>query len=150
MSSRLREEEARAWQALLHGHQLLTRWLNVELREGHGISLVDYDILLRLASAQPAGLAMTDIARRVSVPASTLTRRVDALVSSGLVERDRSQMDSRVVLARLTVEGRRLLRRAAITHLRGIRNHFTGRLSLDQLRVIADGLEVITGSHREH
>ena len=54
------------------------------------------------------------------------------------------------MLASLTDQGRQVLRRAAKTHLRGIREHFTGKLSQTQLRNVASGLEVITGPHRRH
>lgn len=54
------------------------------------------------------------------------------------------------MLARLTLSGERVLRRAAITHLRGIREHYTGRLSDEQLREVASALEVIAGPHQPH
>ena len=55
-----------------------------------------------------------------------------------------------VVLAELTEKGRERLRAAARTHLRGIRQHFTGRLSPSQLRNVASALQVITGPHQPH
>ena len=75
---------------------------------------------------------------------------VDRLVSQGLVERDRSDADARVMLARLTDPGLRVLRRAARTHLRGIREHFTGQLTQAQLGDVAAALESITGPHQPH
>jgi DNA-binding MarR family transcriptional regulator len=81
---------------------------------------------------------------------SGLTRMVDRLVGEGLVQRERIEGDARVMLARLTDRGRQVLRRAARTHLRGIREHFTGRLSQAQLRDVAAALEAITGPHRPH
>jgi DNA-binding MarR family transcriptional regulator len=150
MRSKLNEGELRAWQALLHAHHQVTRTLDAELRERHGLSLNDYDILLRLVSAPERCLRMSDLAVRVMIPASTLTRRLDRLVADGLVERRRLETDSRVLLACLTKTGRRAIRRAAPTHLRGVREHYTGRLSKSQLGAVADGLEVITGSHAAH
>jgi hypothetical protein len=41
------------------------------------------------------------------------------------------------MLARLTDRGLGVLRRAARTYLRGIKEHFTGRLSQAQLRSVA-------------
>jgi DNA-binding MarR family transcriptional regulator len=140
----------RAWQALLHAHHQVTRTLDAELREHHGLSLSDYDILLRLVSAPERCLRMSDLASRVMIPASTLTRRLDRLVTDGLVERRRLETDSRVLLACLTKAGRRAIRRAAPTHLRGVREHYTGRLNKSQLGAVAAGLEVISGSHEAH
>ena len=150
MKTQLSEGELRAWQALLHAHLDLIRKLDAELRSEHGLSLDAYDVLVRLARAPGRALRMTELAGRVMVPPSTLTRRVDLLVSDGLVERQRMPDDSRAMVARLTDRGRDVVRRAARTHLRGIREHFTGRLSDEQLAAIADALETITGPHEPH
>jgi DNA-binding MarR family transcriptional regulator len=146
----LSDGELRAWQALLHAHHDVTRQLDGELRAGHGISLDAYDVLLRMGRTPDRQLRMTELAERVMIPPSTLTRRLDRLVGAGLVERKRADDDSRVMLARLTANGRRLLVRAARTHLRGIREHYTGRLSDEQLAAVAEALEVIAGPHHAH
>jgi DNA-binding MarR family transcriptional regulator len=146
----LSETELRAWQALLHAHHQVIRKLDAELREEHGLPLNAYDVLLRLARAPGRSLRMTELADRVMMSPSGLTRVVDRLVDDGLVRRDRSDRDARVMLARLTDQGRRVLRRAARTHLRGIRAHFTGQLSQAQLRDVAAALETIAGPHQPH
>lgn len=93
---------------------------------------------------------MSELAERVWLSPSGLTRMVDRLESRDLVERDPSEEDARVMLARLTDRGREVLRRAARTHLQGIREHFSGRLSEAQLRNVASALEVVTGPHEPH
>lgn len=148
--TRLSERELAAWQALLHAHDLLIRRLDAELREEHGIGLGDYDVLVRLARAPGRRLRMTDLAQRVMLAPSSLTRVVDRQVAAGLVVRDRSATDSRVVHASLTEAGQAAVRRAARTHLHGIRAHFTGRLTDRQLLDVAGALEVIAGPHEPH
>jgi DNA-binding MarR family transcriptional regulator len=148
--SRLSDEEMRAWQALLHAHHEVIRKLDRELREEHGLPLAAYDVLVRLARAPDRALRMTDLAQRVLLSPSGLTRLVDRLVARGLVERRTDPADGRVALACLTEAGRHEVRRAARTHLRGIREHFTGRLSESQLRGVASGLEAIAGPHVPH
>ena len=148
--TRLSEVELRAWQALLHAHHDVTERLDADLRSGHGLSFGAYDVLLRLTRAPERRLRMSELAERVWLSPSGVTRMVDRLESSGLVERDRSEEDARVMLARLTDRGREVLRRAARTHLRGIREHFSGRLSEVQLRNVASALEVVTGPHEPH
>ncbi len=150
MATDLTDTELRAWQALLHAHHDVIRKLDAELHQEHGLSLGDYDVLLRLARAPGRSLRMTELANRVMLSASGLTRMVDRLVEEGLVQRDRFDGDARVMLARLTDDGRHVLRQAARTHLRGIREHFTGRLSPTQLRNVASALETITGPHEPH
>jgi DNA-binding MarR family transcriptional regulator len=150
VTRRLTETELRAWQALLHAHHDVTSRLDAELRRDHELSLGAYDVLLRLARADGGSLAMTELAKRVMVSPSTLTRKVDGLTARGLIERMRGRPDARVVLVGLTAEGRRLVRRAATTHLRGIREHFAARLTDEQLRAVASSLEVIAGTHEDH
>jgi DNA-binding MarR family transcriptional regulator len=149
-AERLSETELRAWQALLHAHHQVVGQLDAELRTEHGITFGAYDVLLRLARAPDRCLRMSELAERVMLSPSGLTRMVDRLVEAGLVERLPFDDDGRVTLARLTDRGRRLLRRAARTHLRGIREHFTGRLSAAELRSTASALETIAGPHRPH
>jgi DNA-binding MarR family transcriptional regulator len=147
---KLTDAELRAWQALLHAHQDVVRRLDAELRAEHGIAFGDYDILRRLARSPNHTLNMTELAERVMLPPSTLTRRLDGLVADGLVTRRRSSLDSRLMLATLTDAGRRRVRRAARTHLRGIREHFTGRLTPTQVDDVATALEAIAGAHEPH
>ena len=150
MADKLTDVEMAAWQALLHAHHQVTRALDAELRAEHDLTFGEYDVLLRLVRAPDRSLRMTEIAQRVLISPSGLTRVVDGLEEKGLVERRRDAGDARVVRARLTDAGRDKVRRAARTHLRGIREHFTGRLSEAQLRAVAGALQVITGPHVPH
>jgi DNA-binding MarR family transcriptional regulator len=147
---RLSETELRAWQALLHAHHDVTERLDGELREHHGLSFGAYDVLLRLARAPGRCLRMSDLAERVWLSPSGLTRMIDRLEGQGLVERIGYKGDGRVTMARLTEAGHAVLLRAARTHLRGIREHFTRRLTEAQLRNVASALETVTGPHRPH
>lgn len=140
----------RAWQALLHAHHHVVQSLDRELREEHGLTLAEYDVLLRLARSPDRALRMTDLAERVMLSPSGLTRLVDRLVKKGLVHRRSAPIDARIALASLTDDGLRQLRMAARTHLRGIREHFTGRLSETKLRNVTSALEIISGPHVPH
>ncbi len=71
VQARLSETELRAWQALLHAHHDVTRRLDAELREEHGLSLGAYDVLLRLARAPGRALHMTELAKRVMLSPRT-------------------------------------------------------------------------------
>lgn len=147
---RLTEVELRAWQALLHAHHDVVDALDRELRTRHGLTFSTYDVLLRLARAESGSLRMTELAERVLMSPSGLTRLVDGLARRGLVERAVFDGDGRVTLVRLTQEGRSVLRAAARTHVAGIRRHLTGRLTAAQLRSLASILETVTGPHRPH
>jgi DNA-binding MarR family transcriptional regulator len=144
------ELELRAWQALLHAHHDVVERLDRDLRQAHGITFGEYDVLLRLGRTPERALRMSDLAERVLLSPSGVTRLVDRLAARDLLERRTDPTDARVALASLTTEGSRLLRRAARTHLRGIREHFTSRLTEPQLRGVATGLERVAGPHVPH
>ena len=149
-STRLDELELRAWQSLLHAHHDVVGRLDAELRERHGITFSEYDVLLRLARAPERALRMSELAERTMLSPSGTTRLVDRLEASELLVRRPARGDGRVALATLSPAGLRLLRAAARTHLRGIRGYFTGRLTRRQLEQIASALETIAGAHAPH
>ena len=79
-----------------------------------GISSQQYNILRILRGAEndgSNGRSCGEIAERMIDRAPDVTRRIDALVKAGLVERDRSDEDRRVVLTRITKKGLALLER---------------------------------------
>jgi len=89
VESNLNDAEIRAWQAFLHAHHQITRKLDAELRSEHELPLNAYDVLLRLARAPGRRLRMSDLAERVMMSPSGLTRVVDRLAADGLVRRER-------------------------------------------------------------
>jgi DNA-binding MarR family transcriptional regulator len=141
--NKLPETEDRAWRAFLHTHARVIRRLDAELQAERGLTLSAYEVLLRLRAAPKCGLRMTQLAEEVLLSPSGCTRVVDQLVTRGFVERTRDPGDGRSQLAVLTPRGRDELRAAAPVHVRGIREHFTGRLSPTQLTSIADALGAV-------
>src|SRR5437773_2670062 len=109
----------------------------------HGLSFGSYEVLLRLARSPDRSMRMSELAAVSLISRSGLTRRVDRMVADGLVERVTCSTDARGSFARITEEGYERLRRAAPTHLRGIREHFTGRLTKRQLAEVAAALEAV-------
>ena len=134
-----------AWQAFLRASIRLMERLDAELA-GHGISLADYEILVHL-SGEPAGeLRMTELAARTLVSRSGLTRRLDRLVDSGLVERRSCPTDRRGVFAVLTDGGRARLEAAAPTHVEGVRRHFISQLRGQDLQALDTSLNAVVES----
>lgn len=68
-----------------------------------------FSALLELGDAHPIGLAPSELARRLAVARRTATLYVDILARHGWTERHAHPDDRRMVLARLTPEGLRLL-----------------------------------------
>src|SRR5919106_3576974 len=82
-----------AWVSFLRAHAAVTRALNAELVAEHGLTLNDYEVLLRLAHAPDRRLRRVDLAESVVLTASGVTRLLDGLEKSGLVERDSCDTD---------------------------------------------------------
>jgi DNA-binding MarR family transcriptional regulator len=130
----LSDREQVLWRRLLTVEFRLRERLDHELRSGHGISLGDYAVLVNLSEAPGHSLRMSDLAERILLSRSGLTRRVDALVKRGLVTRQSCPADGRGSMAELTSAGAELLGEAASTHVAGVREYLIDALgSLDGL-----------------
>lgn len=133
------EPKVEAWRALLEAHAAVLDHLSAELEMETSLPVTFYDVLLHLNEAPGHQLPMHELAARVLISKSGLTRLVDRMTAEGLVERRRGDDDRRVVYAGLTESGRTRLVGAAPVHLRGIDEHFGRHLSegeADTLRTL--------------
>ena len=125
-----------AWRTFLQAHAVLTRRLGASLEAEQGLGLGEYDVLLQLREAPEHALRMSELAERVLLSRSGLSRLVDRMARDGLVDRQRCPGDARGTLAVLTPAGRARLRRAATTHLPGVAD-VTARLEPGELEQLA-------------
>lgn len=139
----------RAWIAFLQAHASVARRLEVELEAAHGISLAEYDALVHLASADQRRLRMSELADQVLLSRSGVSRLVDRLAASGLVERAGCPSDARVAWATLTPTGLEALATAAPVHLRGVQEHFLDAMDADDRDALARALEAVTARLRQ-
>jgi DNA-binding MarR family transcriptional regulator len=133
----LSPRELRAWRGLLRVHASLVKSLDAELEAEHGLAVTTYEVLLYLADAPEGRLRMHDLATRVLLSRSGLTRLVDRLERDGLLERKSCESDARGAFAVLTPRGRDKLTAARRTHLQGVRRHFLEYLSGDELDALS-------------
>jgi DNA-binding MarR family transcriptional regulator len=139
--TKLSSRELAAWRGFLRVHSELVRVLNSELEATHSLPLTHYEVLLYLEMAPCSRLTMSDLARSVLLSQSGVTRLVDRLVHAGLVEREACPEDRRVMYARLTEDGRRVLQEARPTLLEGVRTRFLSRFDDDELDGLAEAWE---------
>ncbi len=139
----LTEPEMLAWRGLVQASTGLLAMLDNELQAEHGLSLGDYEVLVHLSEAPELAVRMSDLADRLHLSPSGITRRIDGLVKAGLVERRPCPSDRRGSNAVLTPLGLTALRTAAPTHVRGVREYFVDRLSDRQLAQLAAALSLI-------
>jgi len=141
--------ETQTWVALLRAHASSIRRFNAELVGEHGLTLNDYEVLLHLSRADGRRLRRVDLAERVLLTPSGITRLLEGLERSGYVERASCDSDARVTYAQLTEDGLDKLRSAADVHVAGIRAKFAERYSDEELTVLAELLERLDGSEPE-
>ena len=139
----LDDEEMRAWRGLVEVFADVHASLEAELVEGFDIREGDYGVLVNLSEAPDHRLRMCDLALRLHLSPSGLTRRLDGLVRQGLVAREPSAQDRRVTLAALTDAGFATLEAAAPVHVDGVRRHFIGNLSRTQIRQIGTAFDAV-------
>ncbi len=125
-----------AFAALLRGHALATRQLNVQLVSDHGLTISDFEVLLRLSWAPERRLRRVDLAEQVLLTASGITRLLDGLEKRGFVARESCATDRRVVYAVLTDAGLAKLRQASKSHFAQIDELFAERFDEDDLETV--------------
>ena len=113
--------------ALIRAHAHALRQLNAQLAADHGLTISDYEVLLRLSRAPDRRMRRVDLAGQVLLTASGVTRLLDGLERSGFVERGSCDSDRRVVYAVLTDAGLAKLRSASESHVAQIEDYFTSR-----------------------
>jgi len=126
-----------AWVSFLRSHAAITRELSAQLQREHGLTISDYEVLLHLSRADGGMLRRVDLAERVVLSASGITRLLEGLERAGWVERASCKSDARVSYAKLTEKGRRKLREAAVTHVAGVDELFNDRYSESELATLA-------------
>ncbi len=112
------------WRAFIVGSTLLMDTLDRELRTAHGISLGEYEILVRLSEMPDRTLRMAQIAESMRHSRSRVTHTVSRMEKAGLIRRESASDDKRGVDAVMTAQGWELLQAAAHTHVTGVREHF--------------------------
>jgi DNA-binding MarR family transcriptional regulator len=119
----LDEPQQQSWRALVMGMTLLLDRLDADLRRSFGVSLAEYEILVRLSERPARQLRMAQLADAMAHSRSRVTHTVKRMEAAGLVARGSSTEDGRGVVCAMTQEGHDLLVRMAPTHVNGVRDY---------------------------
>ncbi len=128
----LTTREMAAWRTYIETYGDLITAIERDLA-GHGLTLGDYQVFVYLSEAPDRSMRMCDLADRLQLSPSGLTRRLDGLVKAGFVTRHASTDDRRVMLAALTPTGFATLEAAAPDHVASVRRHIFDHLDDDQV-----------------
>ena len=144
MSSQVLREQASAVEVfvrLVRGNAAVTRAMNAQLVADHGLTINDYEALLHLARADERRMRRVDLAERLLLTPSGVTRLLDGLEQAGYVDRDACASDRRVTYAVLTDAGLEKLREASKSHVADIRSFFETRFSEEELDRLVELLD---------
>lgn len=131
-----------AWRSFVETQADLISAIESDLAPS-GLTLGDYQVLVYLTEADDQRMRMCDLAERLQLSPSGLTRRLDGLVKAGWVERRNFDVDRRVMLAALTDAGRQQLADAAPGHVESVRARMIDVLDADDHRAIAQAFAKI-------
>ncbi|HJR90669.1 MAG TPA: MarR family transcriptional regulator [Aeromicrobium sp.] len=137
----LTDAQQRSWRAFLGGVTVLMDSLDRDLRSQHGLSLAEYEVLVRLSEAPARTMRMAELADRVALSRSRITHTVARLEEAGILRRERCDEDGRGVQAVLIDEGLKRLEEAADTHVRGVQEHLIAHASDKELASIGAVME---------
>jgi DNA-binding MarR family transcriptional regulator len=125
-----------AWESLFRAQVSVMRQLAVEFPSSI-VSLNEYDVMFNLFIVPQKTLRIRDLGEKVLLTQPSISRLVDRLVGRGILEKTDDPTDGRGTLVRLTDEGVRVYREAAVVHAGSITAHMTGHLSPDELTELA-------------
>ena len=140
---RLSEQNLAAWRNFLKAHAVVVDRIDHDLVAAERLPLSSYDVLIELYEAPERRLRMHELAERVVLSRSGLTRLVDRLEAEGFLRRDRSATDRRGAYAVITEQGIAALRRAWPIYAQAISKYFAQWLSPQEAQVLESAFERI-------
>jgi DNA-binding MarR family transcriptional regulator len=129
MTKWLSKEQQAHWRSWLTATTVLHEQLSRELQEQHGLTITDYEILVRLSESEAKSIRMSDLATLTLLSRSRLSHQIDRMETAGLVSREVCPDDRRGQLAILTNAGMKTLVAAAPDHVEAVRKHFVDVLT---------------------
>lgn len=136
--------QQRDWRAFIDGSLRLAESLEQDLKKRHGLSMAEYEIMVRLSEAPDRTMRMAELASCASQSRSRLSHTVTRLERAGLVERSSCPEDKRGVLATLTEKGFDDLETAAPSHVAVVRDLFVDVVDPDDLTAIGRAFRAVT------
>jgi DNA-binding MarR family transcriptional regulator len=149
MGKSLESTKGSVWALFLTAHAVLIEAIERRLAQAGLPPLAWYDLLWGLERSPDQRLRMSELADKVVLSRSNLTRLVDRLEGVGLVLRERSEEDRRGAYAVLTETGREMRRRMWPVYQAGIRQLFESQLSDAEAETVGAVLRRVLAAARE-
>lgn len=123
---------------LIQTADLLSARLAGEFSAVHGLSVNEFFLLMHLDRASLNRLARVELARRMHVSASTVTRMASPMEKLGLVSRQVDERDARLAYVVLTDAGKRKLDEAKATFAKQADAAFEDRWDTSELKQLSE------------
>ncbi|NDJ33094.1 MAG: MarR family transcriptional regulator, partial [Chloroflexi bacterium] len=136
----------KAWRLFITANAPIIESIDSQLREAEQIPLNWYDVLIELYEAKGHRLRMSDLAERVLLTRSGLTRLVDTLEKQDYIVREIDPEDRRGFFAVLTDDGKQAMQKAWPTYASGINMAFAAHLSDVEAQLLIDVFERMIGA----
>ena len=136
------------WALFLTAYAVLVELIEARLAQQALPPLSWYDVLWALERADDQRQRMNELAEKVVLSRSNLTRLVDRLEQAGLVERQRSEDDRRGAFAALTAEGKAMRKRMWPVYQSSIRELFEDRISETEAAAMGKALRRVLDAAR--
>lgn len=140
MEKKIDEPTLDAWADFLKAHAALIRHIERQLAAAAAVPLTWYDILLVINSAPDKRCRLSDIAQRVVLTRSGLTRSLDRLEKAGYLRREPCEEDRRGAYAALTDDGVEALRVGWRVYRGCIREYFADVLTPAEVRAVGNAM----------
>lgn len=144
MTRWLDEDEQRSWRAWLSVSLLLHDRLTREMQAQHGLTMADYEILVRLSEVPERRMRMSDLAQVTLSSRSRLSHQIDRMEKAGLVERQHCTDDRRGAFAVLTDRGWTTLVAAAPDHVASVRAHLVDQLTPEEFAALGAACQKVS------
>jgi DNA-binding MarR family transcriptional regulator len=135
----------RAWTSLVRAHAVTGHELKAQLQAEHGLTGHDYEALYLLARADGQRMKRVDLAERLMLTPSGVTRLLEGLEEEGLVKREQCETDLRISYAALTDAGLEKLEQASCGHEGSVRSVLERNLSKAEIEQLVSLLEKLPG-----
>lgn len=138
-----------AWFHTLSAMTALVELMDRELQADCGRPLAFYDVMVEIYHSPGHSIRMSDLADRVLLSRSWITRRVRQLEDAGLIARSAATEDRRGITATLTPHGLDVYEAMERSHAASIHRHFGTHLSAEDARLIDRAFAAIAAHARQ-
>jgi len=139
------EELLDAWIGIIRGYTRVNRMLADHTEQKTGLPPADFLVLARLRRSGDPAVPLSTLARELAFSSGGFTKLADRLQEAGLIERQPSPCDRRVINAVLTPAGRAAADQALAVYCAALRELVLSHLGTDGLRAMLSQM-----SHLSH